>query len=203
MPSKITHAVTVAASMALAACAIQSTTASTPEQETHAMTATDSGSQAIKPKVTAEQVLLRVLELIRTSKTIQDFTPEKLTEVMELKLYFADGGNQYGAGQVLTPQWGYRFEFDRVSMYGPFFSFDFYEHPKDTNWSMTDICQMDTERFSTELESMGYTRQTKYGLHGSLDGYEFGGRGPGVTVYTRGESNENAGHRCIRMIEIR
>src|SRR5688500_16845009 len=50
------------------------------ENPTMAVTTSSPEKASINPKFNAEQVLLRLLELIRSSQTIQDFTPERLSE---------------------------------------------------------------------------------------------------------------------------
>jgi hypothetical protein len=128
----------------------------------------------LRPRLTAEQALGRLLELIRSSQHLDEFTPDRLREVMGTEISYAeDGANRYGFGEQIAAHWSYGFGVDKSASTGPHFQFDFNPVPPGTSPDMTDICQLDFEKFSTELESMGFTRAPSYGEHGRLMHYTF------------------------------
>ena len=156
--------------------------------------------------LTAEQGLLRLLELIRSSKSTEDFTPERLNEVMGVRVEYArDGADRYGTGGRLTEQWNYGFGVEKTAARGTRFEFTFNENPPGSSPPMTDICQIDFDRFTGELEAMGFSRQRSYGSHGSVMNDFFDRPGMRVLVYPRGEANElleKISHNCVQMVLI-
>ena len=164
------------------------------------------GTTPLSPALTAEQGLLRLLELIRTSKGTQDFTPERLNEVMGVRIEYArDGADRYGAGEQLTEQWSYGFSVEKTAARGTRFEFSFNENPPGSSPPMTDICQIDFDRFTSELETMGFMRQHNYAEHGRLMSDWFDRPGMRVEVYPRGEANEpleKISHNCVKTIFI-
>lgn len=175
----------------------------------------------IQPKLTAEQALLRLLELIRTSKTIADFTPERLSEVMKVPITAWDEG--YGFGEAATAQWNHGFTVEMwPSPVGrgpkvPMFEFMFNPRPRGMSPSMIDICQVDFDRFTAELEAMGFRRSHNYDSppsppigepalpHGRLINDAFYRPDVRVEVYPRGEANdpvEKITHDCVERVVI-
>ena len=71
---------------------------------------------------------------------------------------------------------------------------------------MTDICQIDFDRFTAELEEMGFTRQRYYGSHGGFMKDWFDRPGMRVEVYPRGERvwtpERDSGRACVQMVLI-
>ena len=161
---------------------------------------------SIQSKLSAEQILLRLLELIRESDSVEDFTPEHLSRTMGVEIEYArDGSGRYGFGESVTTEWTHGFEADMKTKSGARFSFSFDSAPGSSP-PMTDICQVDFDRFTAELEAMGFTRQRYYGEHGRfiMDWFARPG-GMRVEVYPRGEANEpveKIRHRCVKMVLI-
>lgn len=166
----------------------------------------EQGGASLNQALTAEQGLLRLLDLIRSSKGTEDFTPERLSEVMGVRIEYArDGTDRYGAGGRLTEQWNYGFGVEKTVARGTRFDFSFNENPPGSSPPMTDICQIDFDRFTAELEAMGFTRQRSYGSHGSVMNDFFDRPGMRVLVYPRGEANEpleKISHNCVQMVLI-
>lgn len=170
------------------------------------------------PKLTAEQVLTSLLTLVRDSRSIKDFTPEKLHEVTGMTIEHAkDGSERYGFGEQLTPDWNYGFGVDKSLLQGPRFELSFNENPPGSSHPMTDICRIDFEKFASELESMGFTREPYYDAappappgqerlpHGSLLYWAFYRPELGIQVYPRGGANEpheKINHACVQMVLI-
>ena len=165
------------------------------------------GGASLNQTLTAEQGLLRLLDLIRSSKSTEDFTPERLNEVMGVRVEYARGGvDRYGAGGQLTEQWSYGFNVEKTAARGPRFEFSFNENVPGSSPQMTDICQIDFDRFTAELEAMGFTRQRYYGSHGSFMKDLFDRPGMRVQVYPRGERGwtpeRDSGRVCVQMVLI-
>ncbi|MFZ5662350.1 MAG: hypothetical protein ACOY9B_06510, partial [Pseudomonadota bacterium] len=172
-------------------------------------TPTESDATPIRPKLTAEEALTRLLELIRTSRTLSDFTPERVSQVMGVEVEFArDGSGGFGFGERITPHWMQNFGMDGDRR---FFEFSFDAVDPGASPDMTDICQLDFDRFSSELEAMGFTKEPYYAEHGRLLHYSFGRTRNGISEMTviaspTGERvwNEQtgSGRACIRTIRV-
>lgn len=183
-----------------------------PTKETSSMSrsvdADRNGSNAttIHPKLNAEQALTRLLGLIRNSRSLQDFTPKRLQDLMGTAISYANNGDdRYGFGELITSQWSYGFGVDRSLKNGPRFEFSFNETVPGASFPMTGICQIDFERFKTELEAMGFSSESRYGLHGALSNFTFFRPNLYIEVYPEGEANdsiEKISHRCVKMVLI-
>lgn len=167
------------------------------------MTPTATASQAFSPRLDAEQSLLRLLELIRGSKTVQDITPERLQQVFGVDFAVASGRSGYG--ERLTRDWWSSFELDPAHPYGARFEFSFRPDPPGTYPPLTAICSIDFDRFAAELQAMGFSRETYRAEHNRVIHDLFQREGLTVTVYTRGEADsppEKITHACVQMVLI-
>jgi hypothetical protein len=168
---------------------------------------TDNSGQDIppvQPKLTAEQVLTRLLELIRTTKSIEDFTPEHLSNVIGVEFKNISPG-YYGFGEQITAAWFYGMELNEGSSTGRSrFYFSFNSNPA-TSPDMTSICQVDFDQFTTALEKMGFKRQRSFGEHGRFMSDLFDRHGMHIEVSPRGEAMEpidRISHFCVKTILI-
>jgi hypothetical protein len=180
-------------------------------KETPAMTSTaetgeaGDNSRSFHPKLDAEQVLLRLLELIRSSKSVADFTQEHMKKIMGVD-FPAHAPGRYGYGEQLTSDWWYGLEMRNNATHGARFSFSFSSAPGSSP-PMTDICQVDFDRFTAELEAMGFARQRYYGEHGRfiMDWFDHPG-GMRIEVYPDGEyvwtAERGGGRTCVKMVLI-
>lgn len=208
----VRHAVVILSTLALGACAhglaITGRTFDSAK-ETSVMTKTSrtdgtgKDSTSINPKLNAEHVLLRLLELIRSSKSAAEFTQEHLSRVMGVEMPVHAPG-EYGFGEKITPDWWYSLEMRVKPKTGGRFNFRFDSAP-GTSLPMTDICQIDFDQFTAALEEMGFTRQRYYGEHGRFinDWFERGNMR--VEVYPRGEADDpidKISHKCVEMVLI-
>lgn len=212
----------IASCLVLTACAHAQSEKVSPAPREPTMTTdhttTQDGDAPLHPKLTAEQALLRMLELIRTSKTIADFTPERLEQVMGVPI--SPRGDGYGFYEPLTLQWSHVFFVEEVkaglSITKPHRQFQFLFTPNSpgTSPSMTDICQVDFDKFAIELEVMGFSRGSYYDSppqppseefrlpHGRLMYDYFDRPDMRIEVYPRGESNERAAHNCVEWVFV-
>lgn len=179
----------------------------------------------IQPRLSAEQALRRLLELIRTSKSISEFTPQRLEEAMGVPIQQWE--KEYGFGERLTPHWTYGFVMPNPT-HGfakpdslkrsrrQRFDFSFNPRP-NTSPDMTEICRLDFEQFAAELRQMGFSRDSVYDSppqmlderyrlpHGGLMYDVFARPGMNVEVTPRGEGHEpieKIGHLCVKWVWI-
>lgn len=188
----------------LCACAHTPAGINTPIKENTTMPM-EERSSTTQPKLGAEAVLGKILELIRDSRSVDDFTAEKVAAVTGLQMHH-DGPNRFGAHEILTPEWWYLISMDKTTMNGPQFMFDFHPVKPGTFPDATPICSMDFDAFSHALEGMGFIREVRYGEHGRIDAYDFQRPGLWVSVAVQGEANEpveKISHHCVQMIIIR
>jgi hypothetical protein len=172
-------------------------------KETSAMTPTATASQAFSPRLDAEQSLLRLLELIRGSKTVQDITTERLQQTFGVE-FTVDAGRS-GFGERLTRDWWSSIELDPTHPYGPRVEFSFRPDQAGTYPPFSGICKIDFDRFAADLQKMGFSRETYRAEHNRVIHDLFQREGLTVTVYTRGEADsppEKITHACVQMVLI-
>ena len=114
------------------------------------------------PKLRAEQLLARLLNLIRNSKSIREFTPEYLSRTMGVAFVTYEPG-YHAFGEELTSEWGYGMEMrdDVTTARIKQFDFSFNSGPGMPP-SMASLCGLDFDQFTAELEAMGFTRSSSY-----------------------------------------
>jgi len=214
------------AALALTACAHQAGSAAAASTSSTTGAGTMPDTEVIKPsRFNAEQVLRQLLELIRSSESVEDFTPERLEGMEGGPVKYWEEG--YGVGAWLTQHWTYVIEVQKaLGTWGLTFRF---AHRPGASPPMTDICKLDFAGFATELEALGYEHESHYDSappsaaprplpdgrtyrppprpeHGRLL-YEYfrptsGRRGFAIKVIPRGESSDNAKHQCVQSVWI-
>ena len=155
----------------------------------------------IHPILSAEQVLARLLALIRASHGVSEFTREYLSEKMGVPFATYRAG-QHVFGEPVTADWSYAIEMDESLKPSPRLSFDFRSDP-GTSPPMSDICQIDFDRFKAELEAMGFNSKPYYGEYGRLINFTFYRPNLYIEVYPKGEGHdplEKIRHLCVEMI---
>jgi hypothetical protein len=189
----------------LIACAQMPSSPGAPIKEESDMSTEERNEVLPQSKFGAEAALLKLLELIRGSKSIEDFTSERVSEVMGLQMNF-DGPDRFGAGETLTQDWTYGFYVDRTGMDGPVFIFSFKPRGSRKDPPATAICQLDFDRFAREMEGMGFSQETIYGEHGRLINHRFYRPGFYIEVITEGEASdpvEKITHACVTIVVIK
>ncbi len=194
--------------LAVGACAGTPSTRPAPvAQKDTAMTssAVNMPEPALSPKLTAEQALNKLLDLFRTGVATNDLTPELLSDAFGTELRSWEP-NEYQFSEQVTPDWRYGLNFRPKAKLGARFSFGFSTDPEIQGVAMTDICQMDFDRFSTALVDIGFERTVRYGKFERVDFYIFTRPGKmSVEVYVRGEANtpiEKISHKCVQMVLV-
>ncbi|WP_152540987.1 hypothetical protein [Luteimonas huabeiensis] len=188
----------------LAACAHGAApSSSTPAQESAAMSPPETAASAVQPTLTAEQALTRLLELIRTTGSVQEFTPKKLQDTFGLPVWTDE--NRYGFGERLNSEWSHGGMIYKEPNGSFRFSYSVDLVGGDPFIAMTEVCQMDFAKFSAHLEGMGFSSEPNYGEHGRLMSHLFDRPGMRVEVFPRGEANdtlERIKHKCVKMVIV-
>lgn len=167
------------------------------------MTTASAAEQTFSPRLDAEQSLLRLLDLIRDTKTVADITPDRLQTIFGVS--FAESDGRFGFAEQLSRDWWSSYEWDPTRSYGPQFEFAFRPAQPDAYPTASGICALDFERFAAELQTQGFKRETYRAEHNRVIHDRFERQGLTVTVYTRGESDaspEKIAHACVQMVHI-
>lgn len=154
------------AAVNFAGCASISTPPSFHAKEVPAMTAPTIPSLtpelSVAPELRAEQLLRRLLDLIRNSKSIREFTPEYLSRTMGVDFVTYEPG-YHAFGEELTSKWGYGMEMRNDITTARIKQFDFsFNSGPGMPPSMSSLCEFDFDQFTAELEAMGFTRSSSY-----------------------------------------
>lgn len=167
------------------------------------MSSTATAAQTFSPKLNAEESMLRLLALIRTTQGVGDLTGERLSE--HFGVDFITHNGRWGFGERLTRDWWSAMEFDPASIEGPRFEFGFRADPPGTYPPASAICAIDFDRFAAELEAMGFVRETYRGKQNQVIYDSFKRSGFMVRVHTRGEADapiEKISHACVETVYL-
>lgn len=179
---------------------------------------TTAATTPASPKLDAEQVLTRLLNVIRNSKSTREITSEHLSKEMGVDFVTYEPGH-HAFGEELSPKWAYGMElYDSTTpIRSHRFSFSFNSDPGAPP-SMAGLCKPDFDQFTAELEAMGFTRNSYYDSppqpppgepalpHGSWMYDYFDHPGMRIDVYpqwTLPSSPEQGGRNCVKMVLIR
>lgn len=163
----------------------------------------EQAEQSFSPRLDAEQSLLRLLDLIRDSRTIADVTPERLQATFGVP--FAESSGRFGFAEQLSRDWWSSYELNPQRRLGAQFEFAFRPSRPGEYPAATAICAVDFERFAAELQKQGFSRETYRAEHNRVIHERFERPDLAVTVYTRGESDatpEKIIHSCVQMVHI-
>ncbi len=179
------------------------------------MTAT--GATSASPRLNAEQVLTRLLGVIRDSKSTREITSEHLGREMGVEFLTEEPG-YHVFGEELAPGWGYGVElYDSVTpvrSHRLLFSFN---GDPGADPGVAGLCKPDFGQFTAELEQMGFVRNSHYDSppqpppgaprlpRGSWMYDHFDRPGMHIEVHpqwTIPSSPGEAGRECVRMILI-
>ena len=167
------------------------------------MSATSSLASA-SPRLSAEQVLDRLLSTVDGLENSRDLTVAKLRENFGVE--FAERSGRHAFAEPLTSEWWSTIEWDPTDPFGPQLSVTFAPSDPNANPSMAAICQMDVERFASALIGSGFQRETYRAEHNRIIHEQFVRGALNVLVYPRGESDgssEVAAHACIERVFVR
>lgn len=166
-----------------------------------APTANDASAPA---PLTAEQLLLGLLDLIKTTRSASELTIERVSAAMKQPA-LTFGSGHFGYGGKLTPEWGYGFEVKKAGAPGTRLDLNFIDITPGKKASATALCKIDFERFSSELQSAGFTREAVRGEHGRIIYNRFDRPELSVKVDTVLEDSSPSGakaHPCVRLVTV-
>ncbi len=155
-------------------------------------------------QLSAKQAMERFLELIRSSASVQDFTVERMSQIMGVPMQVAATGH-YGYGQPLPGNWAVGIERQEVASIGTSVSFSVQPIPgKDAEGDAA--CDPNFAQFTQTLEQNGFSREVLRGEHNRHLYDAFTRTGLRVEVYPRNAlANPNAavGDACVNMVLVR
>ena len=160
------------------------------------------------PPITAEDIGRRVLKLIDSLHSAQDFAPEHIEQATGMRVALNsddpndDDPNIYGFGGKLTEEWSYSLVStpDRLGEKPTSLRFSF----DDTSRRQADptpICKLRFEDYSKALTASGFTVKPMQGYQG-IEGWHFVRDNIGVMAYTHGKADPAAGPACISSLAI-
>lgn len=154
---------------------------------------------------TAEQLLLRLLDLIKSTNSADELTMERVSAAMQQPaLTFGPG--HFGYGDRLTPEWGFGLEVNKAGAPESFLDLNFIDTTPEKRAGATDICKIDFDQFASELAAAGFIRETVWGEHGRVSYYHFSRPSLSIRVVTIGEDStplDKITHDCVRRVTVR
>lgn len=155
-------------------------------------------------EITAEQLLTRLLELIKDSTSAADFTFERVGRSLGVPLHRTPP-DLWGGAARLTSDWRYAILGLEDSPSGQGIRLSFVDNDDSAAADMGPICQVDFDDFTGELRSAGFAKRSIYGEHGELvyDSYERDQLY--VEVAPVGESGSSTAkklHLCVESVRV-
>ena len=168
------------------------------------METTQNNTTPAAPRMTAEEISHRMLDLIANLKTADDISAKNLEIATGLKVYVdSKNPNEYAAGAKITDTWSVRIMVTAGVKEGEpsnlIFSFDDQTH---SSASMTPICQVDFDAYSKRLTELGFQAKPYYGEHNRLIYWYFTRGKVSLQISIRGENRDKVNHDCVSMIVI-
>jgi hypothetical protein len=210
LPRKRVGAVSIAiALILLGACrpvsaVMDSHTQSAKEHLAMTTPATSNASPETHSSLNAKQALGQFLELIRTTKAVQEVTADRLQQTIGVPIKI-ETPEHYGYGQALAGGWAFSIERQVLSSGHPEVNLSFDSLP-GKGASSKDICDPDFSRFTGALEHMGFTRHAMHGEHHRWLFDYFERPGMRVEVYpfvSQSDTGEPIGPKCVRRVLVR
>ena len=151
----------------------------------------------------AEDLLRRMLDLLRDSHEITDLTRARIRRAFDVDFEIDEG--RLGFGERLCREWWSSIELDPDGALGPSFELAFRPDCAGTSPAATGICAIDYEQFAAELKAMGFEHESLVGENGRIVHENFDRDGLSVIVHTRGEADAPAGkrsHACVMRVIV-
>ncbi|MBO0810521.1 MAG: hypothetical protein J2P23_00585 [Microlunatus sp.] len=155
-------------------------------------------------EITAEQLLTRLLELIKGSTSAADLTFERVRESLGVPLRRTPP-DLWGASAQLTPDWTYAIIGQEDSPSGQGMRLTFFDSDDRPSADMGSICQLDFDDFTGALRSAGFEKTSIYGSRGELVYDDYKRDQLRVEVSPRGESGSSTAkklHLCVRSVMV-
>lgn len=167
------------------------------------MSALETEQSLPQSEATAEQLLTRLLKLIKSSTGIGDFTANLEPALGVSMQHVGPGKSGYRAR--LTPNWNCTLIVYQTYALGPRVLLDFFT-TSGSRTPMTGICGVDVRKFTSELTLAGFSNSVRYGEHGWRMGNLLQRDGLSIELSACSEADQPQDkfqHRCIRSIVVR
>jgi len=152
----------------------------------------------------AEQLLLRLLDLIKATTSTRELTAERVSAAMQAPAQ-SFGPGHFGYGGALTPEWGYGLEVKQAGAADARLDLNFIDTSSDRKASASQICQVDFSRFASALDAAGFKRETVRGEHGRVIHERFDRPQLSIKVDTMPENPNalgDASRACVRLVTV-
>lgn len=166
-----------------------------------ASTASDAAAPAT---FTAKQLLLGLLDLIKATRSASELTVEGVSAAMKQPAQ-TFGPGHFGYGGTLTPEWGYGLEVKKAGSARTRLDLDFIDTTSNQSAAASGICQIDFDRFASDLQAQGFVRETVRGEHGRVAYEQFQRDSMSVIVDRIGEAStspQEIAHACVRHVTV-
>lgn len=162
-------------------------------------------SEAATPATfTADQLLARLLILIKDTASAKELTIEHVSAAMQHPAQ-TFGPGHFGYGGKLTERWSYGLEVKKGGSTGVRLDLDFIDTTPTKSASATDICQLDFNRFAAELKAIGFAHDSVRGEHGRVVYERFQRQSLGVIVDRIGGASlpaDTPTPACVRHVTV-
>lgn len=194
----------ITATLLLAACSASAGTNRPKLQPARKENKTMSNTE-IKPKLTPKQLLTRLLTLLETSESVDEFTPKRLEEVFGVPI-FKYGKNSYGYGEQVTKGWNHGFSVDENSSGNKQLDLSFNsEDDSIAHPEMTEVCEMKFDEFIDKAKAVGFSAKPVYVKGNVFRGGELSNGKLRIEIRTAAEhpwDERGQGKSCIESLRV-
>lgn len=166
-----------------------------------ASTASDAATPSA---LSADQLLLRLLDLIKDTTSTRELTLERVSQAMQAPAQNFGPGH-FGYGGTLTPEWSYGLEIKKAGAADARLDLNFIDTTADRKANAAAICQVDFDQFASGLQAAGFKRDTIRGEHGRVIHDRFDRPDLTIKVDTMAEDSTPSGkpvHACVRLVAV-
>ena len=166
-----------------------------------ASTASDAATPSA---LSADQLLLRLLDLIKDTTSTRELTLERVSQAMQAPAQ-SFGPGHFGYGGTLTPEWSYGLEVKKAGAADARLDLNFIDTTADRKANAAAICQVDFNHFASALDAAGFKRETVRGEHGRVIYDRFDRPQLSIKVDTMPENPHALGdatHACVRLVTV-
>jgi hypothetical protein len=166
-----------------------------------ASTASDAATPSA---LSADQLLLRLLDLIKDTTSTRELTLERVSQAMQAPAQ-RFGPGHFGYGGTLTPEWSYGLEIKKAGAADARLDLNFIDTTADRKANASSICQVDFDQFASGLQAAGFKRETIRGEHGRVIHDRFDRPDLTIKVDTMAEDSTPSGkpaHACVRLVTV-
>jgi hypothetical protein len=154
--------------------------------------------------LSAEELLLHLLNIITHLQSTSDLTVENLSAAMQRPALMF-GTRYFGYEGTLTSEWGYALEVDKAGTSAARLDLNFIDTTPEKRATATDICKVDFDQFAALLGGAGFKRETIRGEHNRIVYDRFDRQNLSVTVASISETSKPSGepmHACVRLVTV-